>query len=152
MLLVLTAPLWMPHPIARGAIMAVGALTALFTSGGGRTRPDAKAALAYATMTQLGLMFVETGLGWHRLLLVHAFAYAGLRAWQFLRSSSLIQDFQQNPMVSADLRRRHRSGWEGLCPAWPRGPLYLAAMRLFWLDALQAVLVVRPLQRVWGAA
>lgn len=150
LLLLRTSTLWMQHPSVRWTMVGVGLVTATFATLVGRTRPDAKTSLAYATMTQLGLLYVELGLGLHTLALVHLCAHAGLRTWQFLRSSSLIQDFQDSPLVGTDVRLRRGSHWERLLPARLRGPLYLAASRLFWLDSLQWSLVARPFLSVFS--
>ncbi|MDC0707839.1 proton-conducting transporter membrane subunit [Stigmatella sp. ncwal1] len=144
LLLLRTSALWMAHPGVRVAMAGVGLLTALFATLVGHTRPDAKTSLAYATMAQLGLLYVEISLGWHTLALVHLCAHAGLRTWQFLRSSSLIQDFQDNPLVGTDVRLRRRSNWERLLPVGVRQSLYLAASRLFWLDSFQWSFIARP--------
>jgi NADH-quinone oxidoreductase subunit L len=144
LLLLRTSALWMPHLSARLAMGGIGLVTAVFATLVGRTRPDAKTSLAYATMTQLGLMYVEISTGLHTLALLHLCSHAGLRTWQFLRSSSLIQDFQDNPIVGTDVRLRQRSGWERLLPARMRGSLYLAASRLFWVDSLQWSFLARP--------
>jgi NADH-quinone oxidoreductase subunit L len=144
LLLLRTSSLWMPHTSVRIVMAWIGLLTAVFATMVGRTRPDAKTSLAYATMAQLGVMYVEIAAGLHTLALVHLCAHAGLRTWQFLRSSSLIQDFQDNPIVGTDVRLRRRSNLERLFPASLRGRLYLAASRLFWLDSSQWSFVARP--------
>lgn len=144
LLLMRTSALWMPYLPVRLAMAGVGLVTAVFATLVGRTRPDAKTSLAYATMAQLGLMYVEISLGLHTLALIHLCTHAGLRTWQFLRSSSLIQDFQENPLVSAEVRQHRNAHWERLMPARLRGPLYLAASRLFWLDGLQWSFLARP--------
>lgn len=143
-LLLRTAPLWLPHDGIRVAMGLIGLSTAVYATLVGRTRPDAKTALAYATMAMLGTIFIELALGLHTLALVHVVAHAGLRTWQFLRSSSLIQDFQENPMVGAEVLLRRRSRWEDLFPASWRRPLYQAALRQFWLDEAQWRFVGRP--------
>ncbi len=84
---ILDAAAWVPE-----AIVLVGALTALKGALVGRTAPDAKTALTYATMTQLGLIFVEIGLGWDRLALWHVAGHAVLRTTQFLSAPSLLHD------------------------------------------------------------
>jgi NADH:ubiquinone oxidoreductase subunit 5 (subunit L)/multisubunit Na+/H+ antiporter MnhA subunit len=144
LLLLRTSALWMAYPAVRLAMVGIGLVTAVYATLVGRTRPDAKTSLAYASMAQLGIMYVEIGAGLHTLALVHLCAHAGLRTWQFLRSSSLIQDFQDNPIVGTDIRLRRRSNWERLLPERVRGSLFLAASRLFWLDSLQWSFVARP--------
>ena len=150
LLLVRTAPLWMAFPSVRIACACIGASTAVYASLVGRTRPDAKTSLAYAAMAQLGVIYIELALGWYELALLHVWAHAGLRTWQFLRSSSLIQDFQSNPLVGAQVRARALTGgWSLAVPAqWQRN-LHLDALRLFWLDALQWNLVARPWLALW---
>ena len=143
-LLLRTAPLWLPHPGVRAAMALVGLSTAVYATLAGRTRPDAKTALAYATMAMLGVIFVELALGFTTLARWHVFAHAGLRTWQLLRSSSLIQDFQENPLVGAGVLLRRQSRWENALPAAWRRPLYQAALRQFWLDEAQVRFVARP--------
>lgn len=143
-LLLRTAALWMPHTGVRVAMAAMGGTTALYATLVGRTRPDAKTTLAYATMAQLGIILVEVALGLHTLALVHLWAHAGLRTWQFLRSSSLIQDFQDNPRYRAGQHLARTSGLQRLLPAAVNQRLYLAASRQFWLDGVQWHLVARP--------
>ncbi|QRO00227.1 NAD subunit H 5 [Archangium violaceum] len=144
LLLLRTSALWMPHTSVRIVMACIGLLTAIFAAFVGRTRPDAKTSLAYATMAQLGILYVEIAAGLHTLALVHLCANAGLRTWQFLRSSSLIQDFQDNPIVGTGVRLQRQSNLERLLPASVRGRLYLAASRLFWLDSIQWSFVARP--------
>ncbi len=144
-LLLRTEPLWGEHLLPRAICGAIGVTTAVYASLVGRTRPDAKTAIAYAAMAQLGVIYVEIALGFERLALVHLWAHAGLRTWQFLRSSSLIQDFQANPLVGADVRLSTRTGlWRGILGLDLERKLYLGAMRQFWLDALHWRLVARP--------
>ncbi|HYO59844.1 proton-conducting transporter membrane subunit [Archangium sp.] len=63
LLLLRTSSLWMPHTPVRAAMAGIGLATALFATLVGHTRPDAKTSLAYATMAQLGLMYVEIAAG-----------------------------------------------------------------------------------------
>lgn len=87
---ILDASSWAPE-----AVVAVGALTALQGALVGRTCPDAKTALAYATVSQLGVVFMEIGLGWDRLAVWHIAGHAVLRTAQFLRAPSLLHDHHQ---------------------------------------------------------
>ena len=151
-LLLRTAPLWMPHGSVRVAVAAMGLTTTVYAALVGRTRPDAKTALAYATMAQIGVMYLEVAAGLHVLAVVHLWAHAGLRTWQFLRSSSLLQDFQDNPLFREGVQRRR----DGLSAQWGWVPsawtdwLYLAASRQFWLDGLQWEWVGRPVTWFFG--
>lgn len=78
--------------VATTAVLLVGAATAVHGGLVGRVQTDAKSALAYATMTQLGVMLVEIALGLTTLATVHLFAHATLRAFQLLRVPSALRD------------------------------------------------------------
>ena len=143
-LLLRTHELWLPSWTACSLMFATGLSTAVWATLVGRTRPDAKTALAYSTMAQIGIMYMELAVGLHTLVAVHLFAHAGLRTWQFLRSSSLIQDFQDNPVFAGSVTLQRRLFFEHVLPVSVQRRLYLAAVRLFWIDALQWHLVARP--------
>lgn len=143
-LLLRTHALWLPSWTACSLMFATGLATAVWATLVGRTRPDAKTALAYSTMAQIGIMYMELAVGLHTLVAVHLFAHAGLRTWQFLRSSSLIQDFQDNPVFAGSVTLQRRLFFEHVLPVAVQRRLYLAAVRLFWIDALQWHLVARP--------
>lgn len=143
-LLLRTSDLWLHEPGVRWTMFAIGLVTAAWATLVGRTRADAKTALAYATMAQIGIMYCELALGCQRLVGIHLFAHAGLRTWQFLRSSSLIQDFQDNPVYAGGMLLRRRLFFEHLLPERLQRQLYLAAVRMFWIDGLQWHWVVRP--------
>ncbi len=143
-LLLRTRELWLPSWTACSLMFATGLLTAVWATLVGRTRPDAKTALAYSTMAQIGIMYMELAVGLHTLVAIHLFAHAGLRTWQFLRSSSLIQDFQDNPVFAGSVTLQRRLFFEHMLPVALQRRLYLAAVRLFWVDALQWHLVARP--------
>ena len=53
---------------------------------------DLKSMLAYASMTQAGLIFAEIGLGLRVVALVHIVSHAILRSLQILRSPSALHD------------------------------------------------------------
>lgn len=143
-LLLRTSKLWFDEPMVLWTMGAIGALTAMWATVVGRTRPDAKTALAYSTMSQIGVMYVELALGLHKFAAFHMFAHAGLRTWQYLRSSSLIQDFQDNPVFAASINLRRKLFVEHLLPLRTQRWLYLAAVRLFWIDSIQQRFIARP--------
>src|SRR6185503_8146306 len=56
---------------------------------------DAKTSLAYASLTQVGVVFVEIGLGWNAIAVAHILGHATLRTLQFLRAPSMLHDHHQ---------------------------------------------------------
>ncbi len=78
----------------RIAVVVVGFASAVFGAYTARVQTDVKSALAYASLTQLGIIVVEIGLGFRYLALVHIIGHALLRTLQLLRAPSLLQDHQ----------------------------------------------------------
>jgi len=91
-LLIRSAPLFEQAPLAKLLLIVIGTVTAVMAVLSGQVSGDAKSSLAYATISQVGLMFVECGFGLHRLATAHLIAHAVLRYYQFLRIPSVLQD------------------------------------------------------------
>ena len=79
-------------PLAQLALIVIGIGTAIHASVVGRVQTDLKSMLAYASMTQAGIIFVEIGLGWRVIPLVHVVSHAIVRSLQILRSPSALHD------------------------------------------------------------
>ncbi len=91
-LLLRAQPLFAASAIATFALIAVGVTTTIHATLVERVQTDAKSALAYATMTQVGVMLVEIGLGLTTLALVHLVGHVLLRCHQLLRAPSALRD------------------------------------------------------------
>jgi NADH-quinone oxidoreductase subunit L len=121
-------------PILLWIIGIIGGLSAIYASAVGRTRSDAKTMLAYATISQVGIIWVEIALGFTQFALFHIVAHASLRTWQFLRSSSLIQDFLENPIVLHDEKISRNLSFEKFFSKKIRKRFYILALHGFYLD------------------
>lgn len=144
-LLLRVEPLLADAPIARGAVVTVGLLTAVTSSLGSRVRADAKGALALATSAQAGLMLAEIGLGWTTLATIHLLGHGLLRLAQFLRSPSWLDDAKRRRRALGGGTYRPAFYAEKLLPAPLRDALYAAALSRFGLDGLLDRFVARPL-------
>ncbi len=71
------------------------AATAIHGTIVGRASADAKTSLAYATLTQVGIVFIEIGLGWRWLAVAHILGNATVRTMQYLRAPSMLHDYHQ---------------------------------------------------------
>ncbi len=91
-LLLRAGPLFLQSPLASWSLIGVGAVTAMHATFVGRVQTDIKSVLAYASMTQVGLIFVEIGFGFHYVPLVHICGHAAVRSLEILRSPSLLHD------------------------------------------------------------
>jgi NADH:ubiquinone oxidoreductase subunit 5 (subunit L)/multisubunit Na+/H+ antiporter MnhA subunit len=123
-------------PVLLWIVGIVGVVSALYASAVGRTRSDAKTMLAYATISQVGLIWVEIALGFTQFALFHVVVHASLRTWQFLRSSSLIQDFVENPVVQQHEIIHRNISFEKYFPGSFRKKIFIHALHGFHLDFL----------------
>jgi NADH-quinone oxidoreductase subunit L len=94
-LLLRIGPLLDRAPLVAAAVVIVGLATALHATIVGRVQTDIKCALAYASLTQVGIIFVEIGLGLRFVALAHIAGHACMRSLQFLRAPSLLHDAHQ---------------------------------------------------------
>lgn len=121
-------------PALLWVIGIVGGVSAVYASAVGRTRSDAKTMLGYATISQVGIIWVEIALGFTQFALFHIVAHASLRTWQFLRSSSLIQDFFENPVVQQNENIARNLSLEKFVSSKLRKRIFLHALHGFHLD------------------
>lgn len=89
-LLLRTDPIWSYHYITRIIIFIIGALTVVIASLSEKTQSNIKGQIAYASITQVGFMFIELALGLDFLVLIHFLGNAFLRCYQLLVSPSII--------------------------------------------------------------
>ena len=64
-------------------ILIIGASTALFAATIALVQNDIKKVIAYSTCSQLGYMFVATGLGAYHIAMFHLFTHAFFKALLF---------------------------------------------------------------------
>ena len=91
-LLLRAAPL-LEHSIAARLLAGgLGAATALFAAVTTRVQSDVKSSLAYAALTQVGLIVVEISIGWYTVAFVHMAGHACFRLLQFLSAPNVLHD------------------------------------------------------------
>lgn len=91
-LLLRCAPLLDAAPWVARLLTVVGLVTAVQAALVRSVQTDLKGMLAYASMTQAGLILAEIGAGWRVVPLVHVISHAILRSLQILRSPSALHD------------------------------------------------------------
>ena len=144
-LLLRISPILAVSPLLCVAVICVGLLTAVFATIAGKVQTDIKSALSFASMTQVGIIFVEIGLGLRYIALVHILGHACLRTLQFLRAPSLLYDYKNTEDAIGD---RLTSAFEG--PSKPvsssaRIWIYRWALERGYLDAWLSEYIARPL-------
>ena len=140
-LLLRAGPLLDASPVLSGAVFVLGLATAAYAALAGRVQSDIKSALSFASLTQVGLIVAEIGLGWRYVPLVHLLGHACLRTLQFLRAPTLLQDYRHLENALGD-RVPRAAGAGG-------GWLYRFALERGYLDALIDRFVVVPFTAVF---
>ncbi|MGH0033859.1 MAG: proton-conducting transporter membrane subunit [Myxococcota bacterium] len=133
-------PLLEQSPVAQGLAIALGAATALFATLVARVQTDVKSALAFASLTQVGLIVLEIALGLRTLAFVHMAGHASLRLLQFLTAPSVLHDLHALQAERPASSPRPAEG--GL-----RLRLYRFALERGHLDEMLDRLVVAPFRR-----
>lgn len=147
-LLLRSAPLLEHSVTARLLAGALGAATAIFAGITTRVQSDVKSSLAYASLTQVGLIVVEIALGWYTLAFIHLVGHACLRLLQFLSAPNVLHDL--HGMEDAIGSRPSWTGGmiERLGSEKLRRTSYLVALERGFLDSFLDRAVVAPFVRV----
>jgi NADH-quinone oxidoreductase subunit L len=74
-------------------VVTLGLLTAVFAAFASRVQTDIKSSLAFASVTQVGIIVAEIGFGFYYLALAHIIGHACLRTLQLLRAPTLLRDY-----------------------------------------------------------
>ena len=147
-LLLRVAPLLHGSAIATGLVIFIGVTTAFLSTLVHRTCADVKTSLAYATQTQLGLIFVEIGLGWLTFAVIHLISHSVLRTLQFLRSPSMLHDDHRVHAAAGGRRNLAEQQHESLLPQRVRLWLYATALIRGFYDAIVDRFITAPVVRI----
>ncbi len=126
------------------AVVALGLLTAVFAYLVGSVQTDIKSALSYASLSQVGIIFAEIGLGFRYVALVHLLGHACLRTLQFLRAPTLLHDYHTLENALGEHLPHPADPVGRLATAPTRAWLYRFALERAYLDAWLLAFVVRP--------
>jgi NADH:ubiquinone oxidoreductase subunit 5 (subunit L)/multisubunit Na+/H+ antiporter MnhA subunit len=89
-LLIRTSPLWAANVVFCGIIAAIGLSTCIAATLIARVQSTIKTQIAYSSVAQIGLMFIEVALGFYWLAILHFVCNALLRSHQLLVSPSVL--------------------------------------------------------------
>ena len=147
-LLLRAAPLLEQSTAARIVAGTLGAATALFAGLTTRVQSDVKSSLAYASLTQVGIIVVEIALGWYAIAFVHLAGHACFRLLQFLSAPNVLHDLHGIEDAIGN-RPSARGGYlETMVSESTRRRLFLFALERGFLDSLLDRLVVEPFPRM----
>ncbi|CAG9933656.1 proton-conducting transporter membrane subunit [Candidatus Nitrotoga arctica] len=89
-LLLRTFPFWEHLTSIVITVICLGLLTSIVATGIARVQSSVKTQIAYSSIAQIGLIFIEIALGFHGLALIHFAGNAFLRTYQLLVSPSVV--------------------------------------------------------------
>lgn len=144
-LLLRAEPLIRQSTAATALLFFIGSTTALLSTMIQRSSTDAKTSLAYASQTQLGIIFVEISLGWHTLALFHVIGHATVRAMQFLRSPSMLSDYHRLHSSAGGQLQATGAHYDMIVPEKWQRKLYCFTLFRGFHDAFWDRILFRPL-------
>jgi NAD(P)H-quinone oxidoreductase subunit 5 len=133
-LLLRAQPLLAETRVASACVIVIGISTAIYGTMVGRASADAKTSLAFASLTQVGVIFVEIGFGWTSVAVAHVLGHALVRTLQFLRAPSMLHDYHRmHSAIGGEISHEHT---EDLLPEPLRVWLYRWALDRGHLDTV----------------
>jgi formate hydrogenlyase subunit 3/multisubunit Na+/H+ antiporter MnhD subunit len=123
-------------PLAQWLLLISGCATLLYAYLSGLSQTDVKSSHVFAILGQLGLMFVECGLGFWQLASWHLCAHAVMRCYLLLTAPSFManaQDVPRKPLVSVLTNSRR---------------IFVISLQRFWLDQFTGWGLIRPTRRL----
>jgi NADH-quinone oxidoreductase subunit L len=145
-LLLRASPLLEASPLLCTIVVVLGLITAIYAYLVGRVQTDIKSALSYASLSQVGIIVAEIGLGFRHIALIHLLGHACLRTLQFVRAPTLLHDYRKlENAIGARLPRS--KGFATWLPERFRLKLYRFAMERGYLDTLLTGYVANPFIR-----
>ena len=134
----------------RPALLAggLGAATALFAGITTRVQSDVKSSLAYASLTQVGIIVVEIAIGWYTIAFVHLAGHACFRLLQFLSAPNVLHDLHGLEEAIGDRASPAGGHFERSGSDRARQQLFLIALERGFLDNFLDRVVVEPFTRL----
>lgn len=143
-LLLRFSPLLDASVVLSWAVVVLGLGTALFAALTARVQTDVKSTLAFASLTQVGIITAEIGLGLRYLALIHIIGHACLRTLQLLRAPTLLKDYHNLKNATGAHLQHDSNFFSNQIPAALQLRLYRFALERGYLDALLNEYAVRP--------
>jgi len=131
------------------AVFALGLTTAVYAYLAGSVQTDIKSALSFASLSQVGIIVAEIGLGFRYVALVHLLGHACLRTLQLVRAPSLLQDYHTLENAIGAHLPRPGTPWSRRADRLGHARLYRAALERGYLDAMLVAFIAAPFVRTF---
>jgi NADH:ubiquinone oxidoreductase subunit 5 (subunit L)/multisubunit Na+/H+ antiporter MnhA subunit len=146
-ILMRTYPFWEAQTSFRIFVIVVGLLTAIVATFTARVQSSIKSQVAYSSIAQIGLIFIEIALGLETIALVHVAGNAFLRTYQLLVSPSVVAYKIREQFYNYVPRNKT------IEDSWPKRfeySLYILSLKEWNLDSFMYKYMWNPLKRLGG--
>ena len=146
-LMLRTFPFWEHQDSFRVLVVIVGIATTIIAILTSRVQSSVKSQIAYSSIAQIGIIFIEIALGFDNLALIHISGNAFLRTYQLLVSPSV---------VSYKIREQfynfvpHPKSIEESWPKKLEYSLYILCLKEWNLDSLMYKYLWNPSKKIGG--
>lgn len=157
-LLLRTYNFWEHQYIIRTIIIIFGLLTSLTCVFTARVQSSVKSQVAYSSLTQIGLIFIEIALGLEAVALIHIVGNAFLRSYQLLASPSMVSyKIREQQYVAPSTDQPGK--WKGVFAPLEQS-IYLISLKEWNLDYFVDRFLWNPFRKagrilnrvpIWGA-
>ncbi|MEZ6052633.1 MAG: proton-conducting transporter membrane subunit [Planctomycetaceae bacterium] len=130
-------------------VVLMGLTTALYAAITARVQSDIKSSLAYASLTQVGIIVAEIGFGLRYIALIHIIGHACLRTVQVLRAPTLLRDYQTMENAIGGRLHSHPSSWQQRLSPTTRVWWYRFAFERGYFDSFLNEYIVAPFQAIF---
>jgi NAD(P)H-quinone oxidoreductase subunit 5 len=148
-LMLRVSPLLDISGLLSAVIVALGLTTAVFAYLAGRVQTDIKTALSFASLSQVGIIVAEIGLGFRYVALVHMLGHACLRTLQFIRAPGLLRDYRTIEDAIGQHLTHAEIRWNRMSRSRDTGWLYRMALERGYLDRALLQYIVAPYVRAF---
>ena len=150
-LLLRVSPILNQSILLSGLVTLVGITSAVYGALTARVQCDVKSALAFASLTQVGLIVAEIGCGLRYIPLIHIIGHASLRTLQLLRAPTLLRDYHSmENAVGRRLSSRAAPAGGGM-GLFARGWWYRFSLERGYFDAVLTRFLAEPFLQVFRA-
>jgi len=144
-ILMRTYSFWEHQYAFRIFVVVIGLVTSFMANLTSRVQSSVKSQVAYSSITQIGLIFVEVALGLETIALIHVAGNAFLRTYQLLVSPSVVSYKIREQFYNYVPRVRT------IEDSWPKRiefSLYMLSLKEWNLDSMMYRFMWNPLKRL----
>jgi NADH:ubiquinone oxidoreductase subunit 5 (subunit L)/multisubunit Na+/H+ antiporter MnhA subunit len=144
-ILMRTFPFWEHQPIVRTIVIIIGIITSILASFSTRVQSSIKSQIAYSSIAQIGIIFVEIACGFEILALIHFAGNAFLRSYQLLVSPSVVSYLIKEQFYNFEKKKVNK---HPLFLQKIANTVYLMSLKEWNLDSISYHYLWAPFKRV----